>query len=70
MRVVRAFAREEYEQRRYEVESMESVGMALRARGLKAKLSPLVEMIVAWVPAWCSGLGRAWFWTAASRQAR
>ncbi len=47
VRVVRAFAREEYEQRRYEVESMESVGMALRARGLKAKLSPLVEMIVA-----------------------
>jgi ATP-binding cassette, subfamily B, bacterial len=44
---VRAFAREDYEQRRYEVESMESVGIALRARGLKAKLSPMVEMIVA-----------------------
>jgi subfamily B ATP-binding cassette protein MsbA len=47
VRVVRAFAREDYEQRRYEVESMESVTIALRARGLKAKLSPLVEMIVA-----------------------
>jgi subfamily B ATP-binding cassette protein MsbA len=47
VRVVRAFAREDYEQRRYEVESMESVGIALRARGLKAKLSPTVEMIVA-----------------------
>jgi subfamily B ATP-binding cassette protein MsbA len=47
VRVVRAFAREDYEQRRYEVESMESVGIALRARGLKAKLSPIVEMIVA-----------------------
>ncbi|MCU1238996.1 MAG: transporter related [Candidatus Solibacter sp.] len=47
VRVVRAFAREDYEQRRYEVESMESVGIALRARGLKAKLSPMVEMIVA-----------------------
>ncbi|HEY1494053.1 MAG TPA: ABC transporter ATP-binding protein [Candidatus Solibacter sp.] len=47
VRVVRAFAREDYEQRRYEVESMESVAIALRARGLKAKLSPLVEMIVA-----------------------
>uniref|UniRef100_Q01ZC0 ABC transporter related n=1 Tax=Solibacter usitatus (strain Ellin6076) TaxID=234267 RepID=Q01ZC0_SOLUE len=47
VRVVRAFAREDYEQRRYEVESMESVSIALRARGLKAKLSPLVEMIVA-----------------------
>ena len=31
----------------FEVESMESVGIALRARGLKAKLSPIVEMIVA-----------------------
>jgi len=47
VRVVKAFAREDYEQRRYEVESMESVGIALRARGLKAKLSPMVEMIVA-----------------------
>src|SRR5215472_3546476 len=47
VRVVRAFAREDYEQRRFEVESMETVGIALRARGLKAKLSPMVEMIVA-----------------------
>jgi subfamily B ATP-binding cassette protein MsbA len=47
VRVVKAFAREDYEQRRYEVESMESVGIALRARGLKARLSPMVEMIVA-----------------------
>ncbi len=47
VRVVKAFAREDYEQRRYEVESMESVDIALRARGLKAKLSPMVEMIVA-----------------------
>ena len=47
VRVVRVFAREDYEQRRMEVESMESVEMALRARGLKAILSPLVEMIVA-----------------------
>jgi subfamily B ATP-binding cassette protein MsbA len=47
VRVVRAFAREDYEQRRYEVESMETVSIALRARGLKAKLSPTVEMIVA-----------------------
>ncbi len=47
VRVVRAFAREDYEQRRFEVESMESVGIAMRARGLKARLSPMVEMIVA-----------------------
>jgi subfamily B ATP-binding cassette protein MsbA len=47
IRVVKAFAREEFEQRRLEEESLESVEIALRARGLKAKLSPLVEIIVA-----------------------
>jgi subfamily B ATP-binding cassette protein MsbA len=47
IRVVRAFAREDYEQRRLEVESMESVEMALRARGLKARLTPIVEVVVA-----------------------
>ncbi len=47
IRVVKAFAREEYEQRRLEEESLESVEMALRARSLKAKLPPLVDMIVA-----------------------
>ncbi len=47
IRVVKAFAREEYEQRRLEEESLEAVEIALRARSLKAKLAPLVEMIVA-----------------------
>ena len=47
IRVVKAFAREDYEQRRLEAESLEGVEIALRARGLKAKLSPLVEVIVA-----------------------
>ena len=47
IRVVRAFAREDYEQRRLEAESMEGVEMALKARSLKAKLAPLVEIIVA-----------------------
>jgi ATP-binding cassette, subfamily B, bacterial len=47
IRVVKAFAREDYEQKRLEEESLESVEIALRARGLKAKLSPLVEVIVA-----------------------
>src|SRR5579863_5056978 len=47
IRVVKAFAREEYEQRRLEEESLEGVELALRARSLKAKLSPLVEIIVA-----------------------
>ena len=47
IRVVKAFAREDHEQRRLEEESLESVEIALRARSLKAKLSPLVEIIVA-----------------------
>jgi ATP-binding cassette subfamily B protein len=47
MRVVKAFAREEYEQRRLAEESLESVEIALRVRSLKGKLAPLVDMIVA-----------------------
>jgi len=47
MRVVKAFAREDYEVHRLEEESLENVEIALRARGVKAKLSPLVEVIVA-----------------------
>jgi len=47
IRIVKAFAREDYEQRRFERESLESVEMALQARNIKAKLAPLVEVIVA-----------------------
>jgi subfamily B ATP-binding cassette protein MsbA len=47
IRVVKAFAREDYEQHRLEEQSLEGVEIALRARSLKAKLSPLVEIIVA-----------------------
>src|SRR5256884_1832065 len=47
IRVVKAFAREDYEQRRFERESRESVEKALLARNVKAKLPPLVEIIVA-----------------------
>ncbi len=47
MRVVKAFAREDYELRRLEEQSLENVDIALRARSLKAKLMPLVELIVA-----------------------
>jgi ATP-binding cassette subfamily B protein len=47
MRVVKAFAREDYEQRRLEAESLESVEIALHARRLKALLAPMVEIIVA-----------------------
>jgi ATP-binding cassette, subfamily B, bacterial len=45
--VVKAFAREDYEQKRLEEQSLESVEIALRARNLKAKLAPFVEVIVA-----------------------
>src|SRR6266850_889636 len=47
IRVVKAFAREDFEQKRFERESRESVEKALRARNFKAKLPPLVEIIVA-----------------------
>ena len=47
MRVVKAFAREDYEVHRLEEESLENVEIALRARAMKARLSPLVEVIVA-----------------------
>jgi ATP-binding cassette, subfamily B, bacterial len=47
IRVVRAFAREDYEQQRLETQSLESVEVALKARSLKAKLTPIVEIIVA-----------------------
>jgi len=44
--VVKAFAREDYEQKRLEEESLEGVEIGLRARSLKAKLAPLVAIIV------------------------
>jgi ATP-binding cassette subfamily B protein len=47
MRVVKAFAREDYEVHRLEEESLENVEIALRARSLKARLAPMVEVIVA-----------------------
>src|SRR5882762_6824154 len=47
IRVVKAFAREDYEQERFERESLASVEAALEARSVKAKLPPIVEIIVA-----------------------
>src|SRR3954469_4713525 len=47
LRVVKAFAREDYEVRRLEQESLEAVDIAMRARTLKAKLTPLVGIVVA-----------------------
>jgi len=47
IRVVKAFAREDYEVHRLEKESLEAVEISLRARTLKAKLTPLVGIVVA-----------------------
>lgn len=47
IRVVKAFSREEYEVSRLEGESLETVEAALRARTLKAKLVPLVNIVTA-----------------------
>jgi subfamily B ATP-binding cassette protein MsbA len=47
MRVVKAFAREDYEQERFDTESLANVEAGLQARSIKAKLAPLVEVIVA-----------------------
>ena len=47
MRLVKAFAREDYERQRLENQSLETVEIALRARKMKARLTPMVEIIVA-----------------------
>jgi ATP-binding cassette, subfamily B, bacterial len=47
IRVVKAFAREDYEQERFDAESLANVEAGLQARSIKAKLAPLVEVIVA-----------------------
>lgn len=47
IRVVKAFAREDYEQERFEKESLKTVEASLAARSVKAKLPPMVEIIVA-----------------------
>src|SRR6202162_3369274 len=47
IRVVQAFAREDYEQQRFESESLANVEAGLEARSIKAILAPVVEIIVA-----------------------
>ena len=47
IRVVKAFAREDYEQKRFEEQSLENVETALEARSIKAKLAPMVEVLAA-----------------------
>jgi ATP-binding cassette, subfamily B, bacterial len=46
IRVVKAFAREDYEQRRFERHSLDNVETALQARGMKMMLSPVVDVVV------------------------
>jgi subfamily B ATP-binding cassette protein MsbA len=47
IRVVKAFAREDYEERRFERQSLENVETALQARNLKGTLAPIVDVIIA-----------------------
>src|SRR3954471_47423 len=47
IRVVKAFAREEYEERRFAVQSLDNVETTLAARNIKMALAPVVEIIVA-----------------------
>ncbi len=47
IRVVKAFARESYEERRFERQSLENVEVALLARSIKMKLAPIVDIVVA-----------------------
>jgi ATP-binding cassette, subfamily B, bacterial len=47
IQVVQAFAREDYEERKFNWESRQSVQAALAARSMKAKLSPIVDVLVA-----------------------
>ena len=46
-RVVKAFAREDFEVKRFESQSRDNVETALEARSIKAKLSPIVDVMVA-----------------------
>jgi ATP-binding cassette, subfamily B, bacterial len=47
IRVVQAFTREDYEQKRFDSESLANVEAGLQARAIKATLAPVVEVIVA-----------------------
>ena len=47
IQVVQAFAREEYEDQRFDWESRQNVSAGLKARSMKARLSPMVDLLVA-----------------------
>ena len=46
-RIVKAFAQEDFEEGRLDHQSQEAVDLSLRARSVKARLSPLVDIVVA-----------------------
>lgn len=47
IRLVKAFARENYEEQRFEKQSLDNLETALLSRSIKMKLAPLVDVIVA-----------------------
>ena len=47
IRIVKAFAREDYEEKRFEKQSLDNMEAALAARSIKMALSPVVEIIMA-----------------------
>jgi subfamily B ATP-binding cassette protein MsbA len=47
IQVVQAFAREDYEDQKFDWQSQQSVAAGLRARSMKARLSPVVDLLVA-----------------------
>ena len=47
IRLVKAFAREDHEERRLEKETLQSIEITMRARSIKAMLTPMVDVIVA-----------------------
>lgn len=46
-RVIKAFAREEFEERRLDDESRATVDLSLKARSIKARLPPFVDIVIA-----------------------
>ncbi len=47
IRVVQAFTREDYEEERLEADSLKNVKAALEARSMKARLPPIVDLLIA-----------------------
>jgi subfamily B ATP-binding cassette protein MsbA len=47
IQVVQAFAREDYQERRFDWDSRQTVEAGLQARGMKARLPPMVDVITA-----------------------